>query len=566
MTRLQDLPPEVLELVFWSTQDSSASTNCATLLRLQLVCKQFEPIARGVLYRHVKIETPSNGKKLLEALIGSRRERLGDHVRVLEIAAKAFYDSTIFSDLSQDDILRQTPNLVRLDSPVASFAPLADGRQPLAVWPVSLKSIQIAPTWRNWADGGEQYDSDIGAENSVSAANTVALLSSMPATLTSLTIRGTLLAEVPSLPPAPLEHLKSITFDMTATSHKTLEWLTGPSITNRSLRALKVWSCPNVTGDQLLGTTFHCGWHLKEFTYKPSDEGTVTVKFLQEVSMSNRASVPCSRVQYESSGLRQVESDESGKLRKRHTPRFLRLTLGANAANHTIYGILPPTLTHLCVALPTYHVDARLSQVFQTVRTRLPYLIKFELYSQIYFPSPLETIYPRKNRSEKTALRELRLSHVETSRTDLEAIFSVVGSTLYTLAYHHVPALDLSLSTVLSSCKNLRRLELGRTASYQTSAPTFPYLPRLHSLRIHFYSALSPSEVIDALETPRLGGRHLETLELVGKFPGDVVGSCWKDAKLMDKMVRVAKEKGTLFMINGRMIETVGDLWVALMD
>lgn len=244
-------------------------------------------------------------------------------------------------------------------------------------------------------------------------------------------------------------------------------------------------------------------------------------------------------------------------------PRLLRLSLGEEATDHTIYAILPSTLTHLTVAIPAQHEDPRLGEVEVALRTRLHRLVKLELYSRTHFPSP-EIAYSRPTETEVSSLRELRLSHIDATTQELTSLLNSVESTIQTLAFHHV--LADGLLDALSGCASLRRLELGRldieVDDHSLADP--PSHPYLRSLRLHFSSSIPPMDIIRILKTPRLGGRYLESLELVGVLPCDIVKRTWSDAKIMDRLIRVAERKGTIFMINGRMIETMGDLWVTV--
>lgn len=255
------------------------------------------------------------------------------------------------------------------------------------------------------------------------------------------------------------------------------------------------------------------------------------------------------------------------------------MSLGNKAADHTLYALLPRSLTHLTVCLPERHVNARLSDIEPIIKTRLRKLVKLELYSQIYFPSP-DITYAPTLKSENTSLREIRLSHVSAPQGAIESFLSSVGSTIQTLALHHVSSPFSSM--LFSSCPNLRRLDLGRGSNTNAEGEVIDLYSTtdhryLHSLKVHFDSSLRLEDLIDEIEVPRLvtssgggGGvkqyTYLKTLELVGSYPSDVsTEGGWKNAKLMNKLMQVAKERGCTLLINGRLIESAGDLWVALM-
>ena len=188
-------------------------------------------------------------------------------------------DRTIFSDLSQDDIVRQAHNLVSLESPVSSFAPTSDGRKPWAAYPVTLESIRLSPTYDQWLH--QDYDDDDsdgsstdGGSDWLSRANVLSTLNSLAVatSLTSITIKRTAMPTAKSSSPTPsaLAQLRSIILDETATPFQTFQWLAARAVLNRTLRSLKVWSCNEITPDNLYAFFSCCGDLLEEFTYKPT--------------------------------------------------------------------------------------------------------------------------------------------------------------------------------------------------------------------------------------------------------------------------------------------------------
>ncbi|GAA5912718.1 uncharacterized protein JCM6883_006212 [Sporobolomyces salmoneus] len=571
MAGFEVLAPEVIENIFWLTQDSSSSANRSHLRRLQLVSKQFCPIARRLLYRSVHIQKPWAGKKFSSRSSSAVLNNLVImFVLSVKIGEGAFSKRDIFSDLSQDDILRQTPNLLYLDSPVSSFSPLSDCRRPFASYPPTLKSIRLSPTFHRWSaaryeDEYNSDDTDVEDDgSSLTVSDALSILTSVPNSLTSLTISRTYVPDLSSSPTIPLRFLKSVTFDMTRTPYATLEAITKDSIANHSLKSLKVWVCEMITSENLYKLFERCGSDLEEFTFKPVNNG------------DRRAG--------QGGGGGGGGSGKFPALRLvRYTPNLRRLSLGDKAADHTLYPLLPRTLTHLTVSLPRDHINARLSEIEPLLKTRLRKLIKLELYSQVYFPSP-EITYSRPSSSEPTGLRELRLSHVSTPHRALESFLSSVGSSIQTLALHHVSS-PFS-SALFSYCPKLRRLELGRSTNevedgnnvidlYSTTDHSC-----LESIRVHFNSGIRLDDLVDEVRAPRivtpkgLGGAegrdttYLKTLELVGCFPDDQGGfeSGWTNSNQIDELIKVAKEKGTIVMINGKMIETMGDMWSALFN
>ncbi|GAA6006152.1 hypothetical protein JCM11491_002051 [Sporobolomyces phaffii] len=546
------LSPELVEHVFELTQDGTPSINRVTLLRLGLVSQQFAPIAKRLLYRHIRIDEPAVGAQLLHTLRHPRAERLADFVRTLKITDPALSQRDVFSDLSQDDLLRQTSNLVEFESPVSAFAPLSDGRRPFATYPATLKSVRLSPTFHRWSAARyeDEYDSDesnLDEGSAISASDALSTLSSLPTALTSLVIASTFVPDLSTSPGgSPLQHLKSLVLDFTSTPYSTVKWLTASSIANRTLTDLKVWNCAAITEDNLVELLNRCSLELESFTFKPAS-GLSGTKF------------PALRL------IRQARAPAC-------TPCLLRLSLGNKAADHTLYALLPRSLTHLTVSLPENHVNARLADIEAVIRTRLRKLVKLDLYSQIYFPSP-KVDYPRSHRSDATTLREIRLSHINTPAGALDAFLASVGSTVHTLALHHVSA-QFS-STLVSHCPKLRRLELGRSPSSAYVAYNQPLCrfsatdhAYLHSLRVHFDAGVSVDNLVGELEAARVGGTRLGTLTLVGAFPADLVldrAAGWTRADAIDRLVRVARDVGTVLVINGKMVESFGDLWIALL-
>ncbi|GAA5850366.1 hypothetical protein JCM3766R1_004323 [Sporobolomyces carnicolor] len=573
MARFVDLAPEVIEHVFRCTQDStSASANRSHLLRLELVSKQTYPIARRLLYRSLHIKSPSAGKKFLATLQRCRSDRLGDYVRFLKISDEAFMDRTIFSDLSQDDIVRQAHSLVSLESLVSSFAPTSDGRKPWAAYPVTLESIRLSPTYDQWLR--QDYDDDDsdgsstdGGSEWLSRANVLSTLNSLAVatSLTSITIKRTAMPTAKSSSPTPsaLAQLRSIVLDETATPFQTFQWLAARAVSNRTLRSLKVWTCNEITPDNLYTFFSCCGDLLEELTYKPTR--------LQLPGATGNATAP-----------------------KFPALRFLsfawnlrRLSLGHRAADHTLYEILPRTLTHLTVALPDGHVNARLSEVATALRTRLRSLVKLELYSQKYFPNPLDISYPPTSivtgrgvtTTSSSSLRELRLSHIKSTTVELQNFVESVGSNLYSLALHHVGS--TFSPDLLGASPSLRRLDLGRCELYPPAAArddsqndddaddaaTESDIKRrqdefyafrikshkfLHTLRVHFDSKIRVADLVRELDVCRPNGH-------------EGIAPVFGDSTAMNELFKEAKRCGTMVLVNGNTVETFGDLWSALL-
>lgn len=253
--------------------------------------------------------------------------------------------------------------------------------------------------------------------------------------------------------------------------------------------------------------------------------------------------------------------------------RLERLTLGDKACDHGIWPNLPASLTHLCVAIPANVQDPRLSLVAQEVRARLTKLQRLELFSGLYFPPPVEIVYPPDDPLDRfdLGLRELRLSHI--SSPTLQMFLVSLGGGLYTLALHHLSVAPTQLTPF---CPRLRRLELGAADTVPLDLPQSILLPTwvhaesLTFLRVHFASYVALEHLTASIGAIRArqrldGGHHrLQTLELVGNYPDSLVGDGWRSGKGMDRLVETCARDEVRLVVNGRPVDGVGDLWGAL--
>lgn len=259
------------------------------------------------------------------------------------------------------------------------------------------------------------------------------------------------------------------------------------------------------------------------------------------------------------------------------------LTLGDKACDHNLWNSVPASLTHICVALPPNHLNAHLETVAGALVSRLNKVQRLELYSNLYFPPPVEVVYPYEH--GLLQLRELRLSHIHAPDNGIGNLLSRVGNGLHTLAVHHI---EESTGNMLHYCRNLRRLELGAAgvlpADVNVLAAGHLTGKYLSYLRVHFAAYIPLADLVSAVErlssapAPALpdskkksgsaddvvGRTSLRTLELVGRFPDDVVSEGWRSGAQMRALVDACAAGGVELCVNGRVVEGMADLWCAL--
>ncbi|GAA6012695.1 hypothetical protein JCM10207_005328 [Rhodosporidiobolus poonsookiae] len=537
MSAFADLPNELVERIFRHTLDGTPHTNRKQLQRLAWLNSAAHQTARRLLYRWITIATPEQAVKTLELL--RKNAALAGAVRTLVIKPEAFQDPSSFTDLEQDDLVRLITNATSFDSPYGSFAPRVSGK-PKQAYPQALRSCRLGPPLfdPNLDDMNSEDEMVGGAfiRTGITYSPWGAywtLLEDLPFTLTTLNLSHLNADVFPAAPPAepfPVVHLTTLLLDFISVAPAVLEHLVQAS---PNLEKLKIWSVTQVRGGNTVNVVKQVGGQLKEFLFKPANGHGQSAKLAHEL-------VP-------------------------HLSNVKRLTLGDKACDHEIWAILPPSLTHLCVALRTHHSNARLDTVSDVITTRLTSLQVLELYSSLYFPPPIEVEY-QVDSEAKSTLRELRLSHIQTTDADLSKFLYAVGANLHTLAIHRVLA---DAAAPLAFCTRLRRLELGARGFLPEQESSYfneLYLPYLSFLRVHLASGVALADLLDALPLltrPREGPSHLKTLELVGIFP-DNLSSDWLSAKGIDRLVEICREGGVDFVMNGRPVETLGELWSAL--
>ncbi|BGP42931.1 hypothetical protein JCM10450v2_007050 [Rhodotorula kratochvilovae] len=537
------LSPELLEQVFAAGLDGPPRLDHRNLARWSAVSSVWASTARRLKFRWITVDSPEMGAKLVEAL---RSPTCAACVRSLVIKDEALDKPDVFSDLSQDDLLRLSTNLVSFDSVRASFAPLPDGRKTLAAYPSTLTSMRlgqmVTTPQQGFQDSEDDDDDDAfihrNAQNAVTISKQyLSLLRAFPSTLTSLKLSKLPPDALPHNPPdAPLNlpHLSALYLDFLHLTSDTFKWLTE---TTDNIEVLQVWLVTGVSEGTLLEYAQKKDRALKQFFFKPKGQGK---RVANELVL--------------------------------YMPALSRLSLGDKACDHAIWNNLPASLTHLCVALPNGHRDARLTTVANELTRRLTRVQRLELYSQLYFPPPVEVEYPPMDPrdAQDGGLRELRLSHVASA--ELEAFVRSVGRGLYTLAVHHLPA---TTERLLPYCPRLRRLELGAAdqISEETPDQLFESLHGAHltHLRVHLASYVSLARLTASLSTiraaQRAAGAHhrLAALELVGHFPDDLVGDGWRSGGGIDALACACEREGVALCVNGRQVESVGDMWAALL-
>ncbi|BGP34842.1 hypothetical protein JCM10296v2_006666 [Rhodotorula toruloides] len=518
------LSNELVELVFRHALDGpSYRSDRSTLEALSRVCSRFRDIARRLLFARIVVGTPDEGQLLLQTL--ARNRDLATCVRSLTIREGALTWMTKFSDISQDDLLRLCPNLVHFDSPVSSFNETADGRAPLPAWPANLRSLRFGRIPEFEFESEDDF-SDMSEADRQLLSNTLRLqhaFESFPTTLRSLKISG--VDHVASIwsghsNSQHLKHLERLELDFVIVPFEVIDWLAGSC----SLVELKIWMVTDPSSSSLEKIVKAQAGSLRNFHFKPVRRSQAS--FLIDV-------LPL---------LTNLE----------------RLTLGNHACDHTVWAKLPCSLTHLCVALPNSHVDARLKLVADTITKRLRNLQRLELYSHVYFPPPVEVVYPPCESG--LAIREIRLSHIKTTTEDMSNFFLQLAPGLYTLALHHV---RFRVQAPWPQFKSLRRLEYGKHTI--TENDEFFHLTQgnVHWVRMHIEAGGRLQTLLDVIE--RRSAHKLEplrTVELVGNL--DNVSGNWASGKLFDQLVSACAKEGTQLYMNGRTIATHGGLWTAL--
>ena len=396
------------------------------------------------------------------------------------------------------------------------------------------------------------------------SATYLSLVRAFPKTLRSLKLSKLPSNALPLFAPTAaldLPHLSSLELDMVSVPSTVFKWLTAAS----DFESVKVWLVSGVTEADLLDFAQHKGPELKTFAFKP--KGKQGKRLANEMVWCVRLSLL-----FHSSTTRLTSPGLDSYMQK-----LERVTLGDKACDHTVWSNLPTTVTHICVALPAHVQDARLPTVATAISTRFTNTQRLELYSGLYFAPPLEIAYPPADpfNSPDSGLRELRLSHI--SSPDLEAFVLRLGGGLYTLAVHH---LSCSPESLAPYCPRLRRLEVGAADILSSTLPESffgtVHLKSLTFLRVHFASFVSLGHLTASLGTirgaqgrgdpaaPVTNPHRLAALELVGRFPGDLVGDDWESGRGIDALIEACRREEVAFCVNGRPVESVGDLWSAI--
>jgi hypothetical protein len=241
------------------------------------------------------VDSPTKGKKLLETLrvcpvLGANVRSMGSSAFLFPLSPSfnspssppsvlktaAFVQPSIFADVEQDELVRLCPSLRSLDSPFASFAPLIDGRRPLAAYPATLRSLRLGAPFAS--QNAVEYDSEGAAPPVGSVSNYLQLLDCLPEGLTSIKfsqLYDTILPSVPPLTAMPLNRLTSLFLDFVTVSPLLLDWL-APSTAAVSLEKVQIWCVRGLRSEDIVKFVQRVGGGLKEFMFKPkgSRQGT----------------------------------------------------------------------------------------------------------------------------------------------------------------------------------------------------------------------------------------------------------------------------------------------------
>ncbi|BGP10857.1 hypothetical protein JCM10049v2_006751 [Rhodotorula toruloides] len=493
------LSNELVELVFRHALDGpSYRSDRSTLQALSRVCSRFRPIARRLLFARIVVGTPKEGQLLLQTL--ARNRDLAACVRSLTIREGAFTRMTTFSDISQDDLLRLCPNLVHFDSPVSSWNETADGRAPLPAWTASLTSLRFGriPEF--------EFESEDDFSDMSAADRQLLLKISGVEHFASVWSGGSNSQH--------LKHLERLELDFVTVPFEVIDWLTSSC----RLVELKIWIVTDPSSGSLEKIVKAQAGSLRSFHFKPVHRSQAA--FLNDV-------LPL---------LTNLE----------------RVTLGNHACDHTVWAKLPRSLTHLCVALPNSHIDARLKLVADMITKRLRNLQRLDLYSHVYFPPPIEVVYPPNESG--LAIREIRLSHIVTTTEDMSNFFLQLAPGLYTLTLHYV---RFRAQAPWPQFKSLRRLEYGKHTITENDEFFHLIKASVHSVRMHVEAGGQVQTLLDAIE--RRSSHKLEPLRTLDNVSGD-----WASGKLFDQLVSACAKAGTQLYMNGRTIGTLVGMWTAL--
>ncbi|KAK4699449.1 hypothetical protein P7C70_g6811, partial [Phenoliferia sp. Uapishka_3] len=500
---LTSLSPELLEGILEASLDRTHSLNLRQLLHLQLVSKCFASPARRLIFRQVLIRTANSGRSFLRILTGDAT--LGRHVRSLEVLASA-YDGAQFNDLLVDEVIRRCPLLVRLDLPFGPFAPLGDGRSPMASFPPTLKHFRVSMSSHESeidSEDDESNDSDGSGGGGGGGGAVPAILgrlADLPDSVESLTFEqihsAAFLKDSTPTTPFPLTHLHDVEFVR----------LAPPSVANRSLRRLKLWGHDaNIQNPDVTAVIQAVGADLEEFLWRPlhPDRGLMLTSLLPCVVSVFPLPHPKMLIHFLS-----------------HLTSLRKLTVGPGGAGPTMYTSLStPHLTHLCIALSPIAANLDLFIPHLHPTGSLCHLRRLEVYSQIYFPPPIELEFLDETPNPPTQLRELRLSHITVPRAQIDALLAVVGAGLRALSIHHVTA---PAASIIKTVPNLLRLEIGVDGAPDARKSILKAIkaPNLHLLRFHFNSRIELTELVEKIEQGKLD--TLRTIDVTGIFPDQV--------------------------------------------
>ncbi|KAM0752116.1 hypothetical protein T439DRAFT_379232 [Meredithblackwellia eburnea MCA 4105] len=538
-----DLSTELIESIFEAALDRSYNQDKAVLVALCQVSSAFLLPARRLLYRDIQIKKHSTSRKLLASLEIHRP--YGDFVRSLVVKSGAYKHGTSNAEGEDiDDIIRLCPLITQLDCAYAPFATCrgtTNSRSPVKFIPSSLRhynytfpvgAIRDSPDDDYWTMN-ENRPNLLWAQD----------LYTLPPKLKSLKIQfdededdgaESGLQQHPTTE-CPLKHLHTVELHWLAgITPETFNWLLAPSIQNATLRKLEIWNIPKLRKHHLQAALRQVGPFLEEFKFKPDTpaHGPLTISLLPYLTA------------------------------------LKRLEIGPGGGHRDIYtSIASSHLTHLCLGMNNF--SATLSPIAKHFlpNGRLSKVRYFELYAGVHFPPAIEVVFldqaPDMNRPQ---LRELRLSHIESTYTDFQTFFSHFRYSLRALALHHIEGHSDSF---WGHCSSLVQLELGvafaSPGAFGGKGPFGSYpgaAKNLRTLRIHMSSMLSMKGLLSDFEAGEFP--ELRVLEIAGNFPGQTPSS-WTGL-LMGKLCTLCAIRGIDLRFNGRTVGTgIQGWWNAIM-
>lgn len=160
----------------------------------------------------------------------------------------AYSQPTVFSDITADDILRYTTQLVHYEPAMGNFAPLGDGRVPAAAYPDTIRHFRLAHTILEIQNSDPEEDEEVGSDDGSDGDQLPAplnRLNDLSAGVRSFKMERLVSpslgrAEAPTVS-FPFQWLKKLEVIFVNLSPSTLDWMTKGSIAAGTLADLKLW-------------------------------------------------------------------------------------------------------------------------------------------------------------------------------------------------------------------------------------------------------------------------------------------------------------------------------------